>query len=136
MPRIDELSRRVQNKLQASRSCVHGSVGFILLTQGFVALVDASAVPVLAEYSWYAHASNLYKKGRRNATPKIYAARTKYANGKYSRLYMHRYITGAEKGQIVGHLNEYSLDSRLQNFRVGNHLQNMAERGGIEVVVW
>lgn len=133
MPRIDELPRRVQNKLGASRHCVHGNVGFLLLTQGYVVLVDASAVPILSRWAWYAHASNLYKPGRPNATPKIYAART---DAKNQRLYLHRFVTGAEKGTVVRHRNEYSLDCRIENLRVGTHLENMAEREGIEVVTW
>ena len=136
MPRIDELPRHLQNKLETSRHCLHGSVGFLLLTQGYVALVDASALPILARWAWYAHASNLYKPGRPNATPKIYAARTKYVSGKSERVYLHRFLTGAEKGTVVRHRNEYSLDYRLENLLVGTHLQNMAEREGIEVVTW
>lgn len=133
MPRIDELPRSIQNLLGASRHCIHGDVGFLRLTQGYVALVDASAVPLLCRWAWYAHASNLYKPCRRNATPKIYAART---DAKNRRVYLHRFITGAERGVLVMHLNEYGLDCRLENLRLGTHAENMEAREGIEVVTW
>lgn len=136
MPYIDTLPNYIQKKLAVSRYCIHGSVGFIYLTQGYVTLVDASAVPVLTKNYWYAHASNLYKPGRPNATPKIYAARTINGSGKSRRLYLHRLLTGAEPGQVVMHLNENGLDNRLENLKVSMHAENMAGREGIEPVEW
>lgn len=120
---------------------VIGGLALLPLTQGQITIVDAELVTILARYSWYTHFSNMYKSPGR--TPKLYAARSrlvgKTAKGKTitQRIYMHRDLVGAEKGEIVSHINDSSLDNRTANLKRTTQAENMGMADGpVEEVVW
>ncbi len=49
-------------------------------------------------------------------------------NGKYSYLFLHRYITNAPDGMVVDHINHMPLDNRRANLRICTRSQNAANR--------
>lgn len=79
----------------------------IPLTQGKVALVDAEDYEKLSDFKWS-------YDGR-------YARRTDKENKK---VYMHRVILEAGKGEIVDHINRNKLDNRKSNLRKASYQQN------------
>lgn len=89
----------------------------IPLTQGKIAIVSVSDLPLLAGYRWHAV--------KVSAAGDFYAAT---ANKLGKRIYMHRLLTGAPKGKDVDHINGVSLDNRRENLRVCEHRQNQANQ--------
>lgn len=86
----------------------------IELTRGQVAIVDDEDFSELAQYRWYFMTVG-------------YAARCLYPSKKV--VYMHRQITGAQKGEQVDHINENKLDNRRANLRIATKAENMRNRG-------
>lgn len=90
----------------------------IPLTQGQVALVDATDYEWLLQWNWYA-----LRDGRT-----FYAVRNgKYKNGKRERsTHMHRFILGLEPGDKgeVDHINGNGCDNRRSNLRICAHREN------------
>lgn len=83
----------------------------ILLTQGKVALVDNEDYDRLMQWKWWAlhdRGGNWYAQAR--------------INGKRTR--MHRFIMGAQKGQMLDHINGNGLDNRECNLRLCTNSQN------------
>lgn len=90
----------------------------IELTQGKYAIVDDDVFAELNKYKWYA---------QKDAAT-YYAHRVIHVNGKKKLIAMHRQLIGAEKGQIVDHINRDGLDNRKENLRIVSHLQNCANK--------
>jgi hypothetical protein len=88
----------------------------IALTQGLSAIVDDADYEWLSQWSWYPM-HNKYT---------TYAARCDAESHKT--IYMHREITGAQRGQDVDHLNHNGLDNRRCNLRLCTRQQNMRNR--------
>lgn len=98
-------------------------VGFreINLTQGQVAIVDEELYLKFNCVKWLAVK---YPGG-------YYAARAiPNINGKRKQriIYMHRIIIGAEKGELVDHINGNGLDNRINNLRLATYSQNAMNR--------
>ena len=91
----------------------------IPLTQGFVALVDASDYGWLSEMRWYP---------MKKDTGDVYAFTHIQVDGKKTSAFMHRMILGAVAGQETDHRNGNGLDNRRENIRLCTHSQNMANR--------
>lgn len=90
----------------------------IPLTKGYVAIVDDEDYGRMSQYKWQASV-------RSNTL--VYAignART--SSGRRTRVYLHRMVMGAEKGQQVDHINRNGLDCQRHNLRFSTHGQNMA----------
>lgn len=86
----------------------------INLSRGQHALVDLQDLQLVSFRKWY-------------ADPKrstMYARTDAVIDGKRTRLYMHRVITGAPKGKVVDHINGNGLDNRRANLRICCHSKN------------
>lgn len=84
----------------------------IVLTRGYVALVDDEDLDRINQYKWYASQGG---GGR-----KFYAVQ---ATSK-RRLRMHRLVLNAPDGMEVDHINGDTLDNRKENLRLCNRHQN------------
>jgi len=86
------------------------------LTDGQVTYVDDEDYGRLSELSWHP------VRGKYTTYARAYDRETGGA------IYMHREITGAQRGQDVDHLNHNGLDNRRCNLRVCTRQQNMRNR--------
>ena len=87
----------------------------IILTKGFVALVDDDDAPEILRFKWCANISN------RN----VYAARRDMGHVGARKIRMHRVIIGAPDGMSVDHINGNGLDNRRANLRLCANSQNI-----------
>ena len=81
------------------------------LTQGKYALVDDADYDLLSRWDWYAWWSGSVWYARRSHKGK--------------KLYLHREILNAQKGECVDHINHNGLDNRRCNIRICTNRQNM-----------
>lgn len=80
--------------------------------QGKFALVDDEDYEEIDKHTWVVGSHG-------------YAQRGVYQEGKTTIILLHRKIIGAQKGQIVDHINRDKLDNRRSNLRIANQAQNM-----------
>jgi hypothetical protein len=92
-------------------------VGFVPLTNGFVALVDAADVPAVRSFKWFAHCA------------KGHAYATTHKAGTREQIKMHRYLLGAAPGEWGDHINGDTLNNRRSNLRLASPTQNRRNRG-------
>lgn len=92
----------------------------IVLTRGYIAVIDAKHYRRINRYSWHTHMS----KGTKKKPGQPYARAT--IDGK--KVYLHRYITGAYAPMHVDHRNHQTLDYREENLKVCTHKENMDNR--------
>ena len=88
------------------------------LTKGFYALVDADCPDWIKKQKWCSTKSG--------TSEKVYAACSGRQHNHSGLLLLHRVIIGAQKGQMVDHINGDTLDNRRSNLRFCNHSQNGA----------
>jgi len=94
----------------------------ITLTQGQVAIVDDADYDSINAFKWYAQWSPYTKS--------FCAVRNMpIGGGKWTKVLMHRVITGAPKGSDVDHVNMATLDNRRANLRVCTASNNQHNRG-------
>jgi len=94
---------------------IDGDVAYVTLTRGFEAIIDTTDIPLIGSYHW-AVICGKFGHG--------YAYR--YASG--GQISMHRFLTGACKGQYVDHADGDGLNNRRSNLRICTQTQNMANR--------
>ncbi|MBN2313359.1 MAG: HNH endonuclease [Sedimentisphaerales bacterium] len=106
----------------------------IPLTQGYFAIIDPCDYEQLSRCKW-----RLCKTKGKNV---LYAERSvRKADGKYSRILMHREILSLSKGEVIqppdgyviDHMNGFGLDNRRANLRLATVAQNAwnaQKRGG------
>ncbi len=95
----------------------------IPLTQGRFAIVDPADYQSLSRYKW-----RLCKTKGKNV---LYAERTtRRADGKYSRILMHRQLIRPPKGCVIDHVSGSGLDNRRANLRLATVAQNAWNAGG------
>lgn len=88
------------------------SMKCIQLTKGCVAIVDDEDFDAIAQWRW-------------NCNPAGYAVRSApRSNGRQGKIYMHRVIAGAKKGEHVDHKNRIKSDNRRENLRIATRSQN------------
>lgn len=68
-------------------------------------IIDDSDYEYISQYRWY------YAKHG-------YAARTVRSGGLKKNVYMHRFIMGAKRGEVIDHKNRNTLDNRRGNLRI------------------
>lgn len=88
----------------------------ILLTRGYVSLVDDEDYDALCGFRW----SVSLRKG--GILP--YAQRVERIEGKTRGVYMHRQIMNAPKGKDIDHINHNTLDNRRVNLRICSRSEN------------
>lgn len=93
----------------------------IQLTRGLFSVVDDNASPEITSKKWYAEHGN-------KENTKFYAAGYEKINGKKTKIYLHRVITKAKKGEFVDHINGDTLDNRSENLRICNASENQMNR--------
>lgn len=92
----------------------------IFLPTGHVAIIDDEDYERVASHKWSVldnHGVGVYAKTNMkiSSSPRIYRS-----------MYMHRFILGAEQGQIVDHINRNGLDNRKGNLRFATRSTNAA----------
>ncbi len=87
------------------------------------AIVDDEEYESISKYSW-----SLDRWGYAKNT-KVILKKTSETKRKAISLYMHRIIMGAEKGEIVDHLNGNTLDNRKSNLRFCTASQSQWNKG-------
>lgn len=91
------------------------------LTRGLFAKVDKEDLPRINHRKWYADPSRHTHYARMEVTKK----------GEKARVYMHRLIIGAKKGQVVDHINGDGLDNRRANLRICSYSRNGLNRARV-----
>lgn len=94
---------------------------YIQLTRGYSVAVDDEDYAALTEHSWYAQVIPL------KTSTKVYAVRSV---GK-TRVYMHRVIMKAEKGQEVDHADGNGLNNCRTNLRLCDKSHNQINRSSV-----
>lgn len=105
------MGKHRKGPFRVARQCDCGDHGFVGLTKGFVALLDADSVADVAKWNWNASTGN----------GKVYARR---ANGGKGYL-MHRLMCKVSKRDVVDHISGDTLDNRSSNLRVCSHNENL-----------
>ena len=99
------------------------SVGYIILTQGYVAMVDFEDMQYIQQWSWYA-----WRKGSL-----VYALRKKrLPDGRLATRRLHHEVLRLggppPRGYVVDHINHNSLDCRKENLRLCTVGENNCNR--------
>lgn len=97
-------------------SIVIGAVALIPLSRGYVAMIDAADLSLVAGKLWK------YERAACNQTG--YAVTKENHNGRRQRIWMHRLICPVPTSLHVDHKNGSGLDNRRQNLRPATHQQN------------
>lgn len=84
----------------------------ILLASGVPAKLDAADLALVSGVRWYHHCG--YARGTVEGVP----------------TYMHRLITGAQRGQVCDHINGDKLDNRRANLRLTDTFGNARNKLG------
>jgi hypothetical protein len=75
---------------------------------------------------------NGYKLAVTRIGKKIYPVVSVNRNGKWTKEYLHRLVSGAGKGKIVDHINGDTLDNRKSNLRVCCYTVNALNRNVVK----
>ena len=98
------------------------NTALIPLTQGKVAIVDATDFEWLSQWKWYALCNNNIWRAYRQ---------TRVSVGKQKVMPMHRQIMLAPDGKAVDHVNHDGLDNRRANLRVCSIAENNMNRRSV-----
>lgn len=85
-------------------------------------IVDDNISPEIFSKNWYLAPMDT-KYGDR-----LYVKRNAKINGKKTTSYLHREIMGNPKRKLVDHINGNTLDNRIENLRICDHVSNCANR--------
>ncbi len=95
----------------------------IALSNGMVCLIDASDLELVQQYRWRAACNT--KRTSANWYVRTWGKRS---DGTMGNFYMHRMLVGAERHQLVDHINGNGLDNRRANLRFATPSQNTVHR--------
>jgi hypothetical protein len=102
---------------------IDGNIAYVLLTQGYEAIIDAEDVHLVAGCNWSA--------AQKGGT--VYAQRTDCSGPKQKTIMLHRIIMGDPIGLDVDHRDGNGLNNRRRgdfgNLRVATPYQNQSNRG-------
>lgn len=98
----------------------------IQLTQGQVALVDDDDFERVSQFKWHAHFNRTYANGGC-----FIATRSFRLFGKPRKRYMHRFIMGAQKGEIIDHIDGNPLNNQRSNLRFASRSGNGANNASL-----
>lgn len=104
--------RRIRRPIQ-----IEGSIAYVPLTKGNVAVIDTQDVPLVADRNWHA---------KRYKTGAIYACAVIERDGRLITIRMHRLLTDAPDGLEVDHRDGNGLNNRRGNLRVCDKPRNQA----------
>lgn len=93
-----------------------GDVAFVPLTQGLVAIIDASDAPLAAFHNWCATINKSVTYAVRSAS--------KDEPNHRARILLHRVIMSAPDDLLVDHINGDGLDCRRANMRLATFAEN------------
>lgn len=85
-------------------------------TKNYQAIIDDDMSEEISRHKWTYNGNG-------------YAYRHLINDGKFIKIYMHRQIIRAKKGQMVDHINGNRLDNRLENLRIATSKQNSGNSG-------
>jgi len=97
---------------------IEGDVAYVTLTRGYEAIIDASDVPLVEGWNWYADVfgNTVYGKNRsRNGIKNI-------------TILIHRVIMGDPDGFQIDHIDGDGLNNRRSNLRFATHAENLRNR--------
>lgn len=97
---------------------IDGDVGYVPLTKGYVALIDAADAELVAGRNWSAHV---------DVDGRVYAVweNGRDANGRKVSVRMHRMLMAAPADRLVDHKDGDGLNNRrMSNLRLATHSQN------------
>lgn len=95
-----------------------GDIAFIRTSQGNVATIDASDIPLVTGFAWQCITNG----------PNSYAVR-RYRDGRVIRTEsLHRMLVNAPDGMVVDHADGNGLNNRRANLRVCNKAENSANQ--------
>ena len=97
---------------------IEGEIGYITLTMGYEAMIDAADIPLVAGYNWQAHPHR----------STIYAKTAIWRDGRNVGIYLHRMIAAVPKGVVVDHIDRNGLNNRRANMRQATCSENLGNR--------
>ena len=93
----------------------------ITLSTGKIVLIDDDDYEEISKHRW---GEKIYGKHKKFC----YAITNIKQDGKQKRVFMHRFIMDAQRGQLVDHINHNTLDNRKSNLRFVDRTQNQCNR--------
>lgn len=97
------------------RTRIEGSVAYLTLTRGHVAVIDAKDAALVGRFAWQAS----------EECNTVYATRSvSLPQGGRRKVRLHRVLTDAKAGNDVDHINGNGLDNRRKNLRECSHMDN------------
>lgn len=93
---------------------IQGDIAYVDLTLGFVAVIDAADVRLVAGRSWRAQ----------RASRCVYAVAADFSTGRRTNVAMHRLLMGQPEGLQIDHRDGDGLNNLRANLRLATRAQN------------
>lgn len=103
---------------------IEGDVAYVTLSKGYVAIIDASDVPIVDGKNW--HASVKLRPDGSIRT--VYARRQENKETRQKPQFLHRVIAGTPDGLETDHIDGDGLNNRRKNLRPATTSQNQHNR--------
>lgn len=106
---------------RTSHSCQARTRGTIVLTNGYVAIIDAEDFERVNQFKWFA-------KSKKAGGDDVYAARSQREDKKIKTIYLHRFIMNCPAGKEVDNKDTDRLNCRRSNLEIVTRQENMRRR--------